>query len=406
MARSQIRTWLSLDEWSQIIGIDPLGFNQLSSNTYRKNNVCGDVFFQFSWQHADRVGRDDIARAINQAEQEISREIGFNLVPDWTLAERLTYPRPGIPELYNVWGINVRGQMKSVELTKGHVITGGFRAKSVIQAGAAVVRTSEDADAFAEVCTVTVPVSITDTNEIHVYYPGKSGEDAWEIRPITVSISGGNATIRFNIWQIVAANQQEGIVADPISADLANSFETTVDVYRVYNDQTTQVQFLWENDPGCPNCCGSCYACQLGTQNGCLHIRNERLGMVVPAPATWNTSTSQWDSAEWSACREPDQVRFWYYSGFMDPHLSRPYVEMSHELKYAVAVFAASKFERPVCGCSNVNQFIDKWRRDAAYGSQEAGGFTITSELAGNRLGTSMGALYAYRTVQRLRVNK
>jgi len=61
MARSDIRTWLPLDEFAQIIGLDPLGFNGLHSPTLQRNTVCGDVFFQQDWQHSDRLGRDTIA---------------------------------------------------------------------------------------------------------------------------------------------------------------------------------------------------------------------------------------------------------------------------------------------------------------------------------------------------------
>ena len=74
---------------------------------------------------------------------------------------------------------------------------------------------------------------------------------------------------------------------------------------------------------------------------------------------------------------------------------------MSNYWKFAVAVFAVSKFERAVCGCSNINQFVEKWRRDAAYESMNEGGFKVTAELMGNKLGTSMGAIYAYRQIHR-----
>lgn len=405
MARSEIKTWLSLDEWAQITGVHPLGFNGLSSPTLQTNNVCGEVFFQYDYQHSDRVGRDTIAMAIQQAEQEISREAGFNLMPDWTVDERIGYPQPSTPELFGAWGINVRGQMKSVEALRGHLLYGGIKAKSLIQAGAAVVRSDADVDNFQETCTVIVATTITDLNEIRAFYPAKSGDDGWEIRPITVSVSGGFATITFKVWQIAAANQMDSLNAQPLDADDAASYETTIDVYRVYNDESTQVQFLWENDP---SCCGTCAACTLGTQSGCFVLRDPRMGFIVPSPATWDTSTSAFTSANWSACREPDQIRLWYRSGYKDNSLTRPYAELSYYWKYAVAYFAASKFERPVCGCSNVNQFIDKWRLDSAFSSQEAGGFTVTSELASNRLGTSMGALYAWRRIQQngVRINK
>lgn len=405
MARSDIKTWLPLDDFARILGISPLSFNQLSS-TLVPNTVCGDIFFQQSWQHSDRIGRDDIALAIQQAEFEISQEAGFNLMPDWVEEERLPYPHPGVPESYNLYGINVRWQLKSVEASKGHMISGGMQAKSVIQAGAAIVRSDLDTDGYQETCTVTVATTVTDVNEIHLYYPAKDGDDGWEIRPIKVRITGGNAIITFYAWQIVAANQMDNINPNPLDASLAATYETTVDVYRVYNDPATQVQFIWEGDPDF--CCGTCTACQLGTQAGCFHIRDERLGFVVPAPATYDSSDGSWTAQDYSVCREPDQIRLWYYSGYRNPRDNRPYAELSDYWKPAIAYFAASKFERAVCGCSNVNQFIEKWRRDAAFSSQEEGGFTVTAELAANRLGTTMGALYAYRKIEHpgVRVNK
>lgn len=407
MARSDIKTWLSLDEFGQIIGLSPFGLNQLHHNTLQPNTVCGDVFFSDSWQHSDRVGRNDIALAIHEAEQEISREAGYNLMPDWVLDERQPYPRTKFAEGFG-GGLNVRGMSKSLEVGKGHVISGGYRRKVLIDAGAAVTRSDVDSDGFAETCTVTVAVAITNTSEIHLYYPAKSGEDGWEIRPIKVSISGGQAKITFKVWQIAAANQMDSFEANVLDAEDADSYETTVDAYYVYNDHSTQVAFLWENEAGCSDCCGSCAACQFGSQNGCFHTRDPRLGFIVPTPASWNTSTEVFDSAVWSACREPDQVRVWYYSGYVDQHLSRPYAELSLYWKTAIAYYAASKFDRPVCGCSNVSQFIDKWRRDAAFSSEDSGGFNLTAEQGSNRLGTSAGALYAWRRINQngMRVNK
>jgi hypothetical protein len=387
-------TWLSLEEWSRIIGINPLHFNGLSSTLFN-NNVCGDVVFQYSWQHSDRVGREDICMAIKQAEEDISREAGYNLMPDWTIGERLRYAQPAVPITYGN-GLNVRGMLKSVELNKGHVISGGVRTKSVIQAGAAVARTDQDTDLFAETCTVTVSTSVTDINEIHAFYPAKSGDDCWEIRPISVAISGGVATIVFKIWQIAAANQKARLDVGPLDAADPASFETTVDIYRVYNDPSTQVQFMWENGGGC----GSCVACQFGTQAGCLHNRDARLGMVVPAPGSWDSDNSEFDFAEWSACVEPDQVRTWYYSGYVDHSVPRPYAELSPYWKYAIAYYAASMLDRPVCGCSNVNQFIEKWRTDMAFNSK-AGNYTMTPELLGNKFGTTAGAVYAWKRVQK-----
>lgn len=403
MARADIITWLPLEDFFRILGINPLAANQLFSNTLFPNNNCEGVMFQNAWNHSDRLSRNDIAYAIQAAEREIAQEVGYSLIPDWTIDERLTYPRSGTPGYFGSWGTNPQGQYKSVEALRGHLISGGVRAKTLIQAGVAVVRTDTDVDNYNETATVIVATTITDTNEIHLYYPAKSGHDHWEVRPITVSISGGFATITFKSWQIVAANQQDALDAQPLEAEDNSNYETTVDVYRVYNDPSTQVQFMWEGGG-----CGSCPACEFGTQYGCFHLRDPRLGMLAPTPGTWNSSTSEFDCAEWSVCREPDQVRLYYYSGWRDQSSTRPYVEMPPYWKNAVAFYAASKLDRSTCGCNNVQVYIEKFRRDAMFSSQEDGNFVITPEFAANRLGTSVGALYAYRRIHQsgLRVTK
>lgn len=395
MARSDVTTWLPLDDWATIMGANPLFFNGMFSNTLFPNNDCSGPWFQGSFQHSDRVGRDDLAQAIHEAEQEIAREVGYNLIPDWTLDERLPYPRAGQPAPWMGTGLNPNGYLKSVEALRGHLISGGIRAKELIQAGTAVVRTDLDGDGYAETATAVVPVTITNTNEIHLYYSGKSGADSWEIRPIKVAINGGFATITFKSWQIPAWGALEALNVQPLDADLAGSYESTVDCYRVYNNPATQVQFMWENG----GTCGSCCACQFGTQDGCFHLRDPRIGFVVPAPGTWDASTQSFTGLEWSACREPDQVRLWYYSGFRDEQLARPYVEMSPYWKTAVAYYAASKLDRGVCGCNNFEQYVERWRLDMMFSSLNDGGFNVTPEFAANRLGTSVGAFYAFRRI-------
>lgn len=399
MARSDFPTWLPLDRFAQILGIDPLEFNQLHS-TQQRNNTCGQIWFQHDWQHSNRVGRETLAMALQQAERNIAREVGYNLIPDWTVEERLPYPRPSNPSVYGVWGTNVRGQMKSVEVPRGHIITGGVKTKTLIQAGAVFVRTDDDTDGYAETCTATIPTTVTDPNEIHLYYPAKNGSDAWEIRPIEVTLSGVNAIIVFKSWQVVAANQMENINPNVLLAEDAASYETTVDVYRVYNDPATQAQFIWEGDPSLCNCGNSsCLACQLGTQAGCFHLRDARVGVLVPSPATWDSAQQGFTSMPWAACREPDQVRFWYYSGYRDMSLARPYVQMSPYWEYAVAYYAASLLDRPTCGCTNTQAFIDHWRRDASFKSDEQGAFNLPDQLSTNRLGTTMGAIFAFRRI-------
>jgi hypothetical protein len=306
MARASIATKLSLDEWAQIIGIGPLAFNGFSSQ-YFHNTTCGDIFFQYDYQHSDRIGRETIAQAINQAEMEMEAEAGFYLMPTWTTEERLDYPRAGLPETFGVGGRNARGYYKSVEAKHGHIISGGIMEKTLLGRASAIVRSDVDGDGYAETATVTTAVTFTDTNEVRIYYTGEGGDDAFEIRPIKVSISGGFATITFKSWQVPVLDKLEYLDPDPLDGDDVANYETTVDVYRVRNDPSTQVQFMWEDSGDC-----DCAACGFGTQAGCFHLRDQRLGMIVPSPAAWSVANQDFDYAEFLVNRDPDQIRLWY----------------------------------------------------------------------------------------------
>jgi hypothetical protein len=138
MARAKTKTWLPLDRWFELIGIHPLHANQLISNTYfpNANVACGLNWFQYAWQNANRISREDIALAIRQAENAISNEVGYHLLPDWIpldadygSPERVLFDKPGVPELLNRVGTDIRGQFASIKLSRGWVISGGVRKK-------------------------------------------------------------------------------------------------------------------------------------------------------------------------------------------------------------------------------------------------------------------------------------
>lgn len=398
MARANTRTWLSLDRWAEILGFNPLNFNQLDYNVLKPATTCGHMFFQYSWQNADRLGREDIAFAIRDAERMIANRVGYNLIPDWTTQERKRTVRPGFPGLYNTTGLNTRGQQKSITANKGHLISGGVQVKTGIET-VAIVYSDEDGDGYDETATVTVATSVTDSDELRIYYPSKEGSDKWEIRPIEIDLDTvvAQAVITFKAWQVVIDAPQQDTAPEALDPTDATNYLTEVDVYRVYNDPQTQVQFLWESDSGLCSCnTANCTACQFGTQLGCLHIRDPRLGMFAYAPATWNAATSTFTNQDWAVCREPDQVRLYYYSGNEDLELARPRNDMEPFWEYAVAYLAAALLDRPVCGCSNVESLIERWQRDRTETTAQGSTFVHPAETL-NTFGTTEGAKYAWQ---------
>ena len=394
MGRAEVRTWLPLDKWREYIGINPLHFNQLYSAVF-PNNGCGDVWFQYAWQHSNQIGRHELAMAIHSAEKAIADQIKYNLIPDWTVSEKIILPRPRRREVYFADVGNIRAQARSFELPRGYFIEPGVRVKQTLVSGAAIVRTDDDGDGWDETATVTIATDVTEGCEIRVYFPGHEAADDWEIRPASVEIAGGLATIIFKSWLVVDPDKQESMAAEPIDGDVGTNFVSTVDVFRVYTDPSTEGVMIWEGTP--QGCCGSCVACTVGTQDACIQIRDSEMGYVVPLPATF--ADGAWSASSLGECRAPDRMRVSYLSGWEAQDVACPMKEMDRYWLEAVARYAAALLDRPVCSCNNTEKYIDELRRDIAAVRQGIVFQTSNESQVANPFGTWVGALFAWARV-------
>jgi hypothetical protein len=390
--RNGYRTWLSIQRWAQLMGIDMLHFNQLNSATLQRT-VCGSVWYQFAWQDANRTSREDVMRAIAQAEQRISNFIGYPLLPTWYADEEHRPVRPARADAISL-GLNIRGVAKTIRAGQGYVLAGGVQGKTLLSAALVFVRSDEDGDGYKETCTANVAVTSAYTaQEIRAFYPGQNGDDYWEIRPIKVTISGLIATIVFNSWQIVDPSLQDSYSAAPIEADTDGNYLNNIDVYRVYLDPSQQVLFLWENDP-CDCGVTGCADCEYTAQYGCLSVRDNRLGNLAYRPATWNATTESFDSAAWSVGRDPDKMQLSYLAGWQFPGSSTPMTQMDPFWELTVAYYAAALLDRNICECTNIVNFVEAWRQDLTR-SDDQGSFQITEKVLANPFGQTRGALYA-----------
>jgi len=406
MAKSSLPTWLPLDRWRSILGVHPLHFHQLYSTTLAKiSSTCGDVWFQYAWQDAHRVGRDDVIQAIHDAEQMVADYVGYHLLPDWVTDERQKCTHPARRELFVGSPVNIRGLMKSATAGRGYVISGGIKAKSLIDADVAVTGVAlsdEDGDGYDETVTISVATTVTDPDEVRVFYAGQDGGDEWEIRPIQVSISGGAATIVFMRWLIVDHDLQEGMGAAALDGELDASYVGTVDVYRVYNDPQTQAQMLWERDPEGACGCGesSCNVCTFAAQNGCLGVRDSRLAFLTYRPATWDAAAGAFDAADLAVCREPDRVRLWYYSGWQEPY-PRNTMKKTHLDPFwerVITRLSIGLLDRDVCSCNNAERFVEYWRTDMSRAEGNVRFQGVTDAQLECPFGQpTRGALYAWK---------
>lgn len=394
MARASTRTWLSLDRFAEIVGLDPLHFNQLNSTVLKQRVICGEVWYQYAWQDANRVSREDVAMAIQQAEQRLSSYIGYDLLPVWHKDEEVRTDRPARSEFFST-GVNVRGMSKSVRAQKGYLIAAGQRKKDLVQAGVVVVRSDDDADGYSELVTITLATTI-DPCQLHVYLPGVNGDDRWEIRPIKFSSAGGVVTITFKSWQLVDPTLFETYVPAPIDADDNSHYLTIVDVYRIYADTSAQVTFLWEN-PASSCGCGqaTCSECTLAAQTGCLSVRDDRLGFLSYRPADWDPNTLTFTPRPYWNGRDPDKMLISYLAGWTYDSADCIYTQIDPFWEYTIAYLAASLLDKEICTCENVKRFIGHWQEDLAR-IEPDGSYLITARQQNNPFGTARGGVYAY----------
>lgn len=408
VARAETLTKLPLDRWAAIVGIHPAHFNGVYFGD--SAGLCQQPWLQHPWQASDRIGREEVAIAIAQAEADLEGYLGYRLLPSWEVDEWTPTTRPVRKDLVNLSGTDLRGFPSAVAADWGYMVSGGIRQQSLITEGVAVAYTDSDGDDYDEVATalVTLPSGVPGC-EVHLYYPGEAGADEWEIRPIAVDDSVTPAVVTFRREQAVLATLQpdyfppaeDSHLRGVDGADDAN-FLTTIDAYRVYNDPQTQVTFLWEPfGIGCSSCDTGCNLCAYSAQTGCLMLRDKpRLSIVSLRPGSWNATTLEFDSESWTVGRLPEFARLYYYAGWRDKKLSCPTIRMDPEWERIVAYYAAALLDRPICECNNIKAWVQHWQRDLAIpGADDA--LRASDADLDNPFGTRRGAVWAWKRVVR-----
>lgn len=389
MARASVSTLLPLDRFAAIVGIHPLHFNQMYVADIAMPRVCGMPFLQHSWQSADRIGREEIAQAISDAEYMFAREIGFWPLPKY------------IPNEFSTLKMNKNWYMRPVvQCQYGYVVSVGTQVKTLLGT-INIVYSDADGDGYSETATMAVATTVTDPDEIVVYYPGFN-TDPYEIRPINVSIAGGVATITCRRELLYLDDLVE--VLNPQSFDGAQdtNFLATVDVYRKYIDPSDQGLLKWV-EPLCNQCGGAgCDACTSSTQTVCSNILDKRLALLRLTEAAW--SVDHYDIVECTECRNPDQAYVSYLAGW-----GTSLKTMSPEFERAITYLAVSQLDRQLCACDNIKAFAGRWQEDLALRHSSTSGsqsFGFSPKVFDNPFGTTKGALYAWKVASRYKIGE
>lgn len=398
--RSQPYTKLPLDRFARIVNYSPMLFHQVYVTELQPDSSCSDPVLQYTWQPrgGGRPGRDEIALAIQQAETALESELHFNLIPTWMVDDAAT---PSIP---SGWFMNPYPYNINVRANTRHILYGGIEAWSIIQADASIVYSDIDGDGYTERATVTVATTVTDINEIAVYYPGQNHDPGWEIRPIRVAIASGTATIIFERHLAVQPALLEELDAAGVNGlDNAN-FLTTVDVYRRYNDPSQMAIVEWS-----PEICTAAGAVISAHTAALTPILQSRDGLFGLQSADWSVTDAEWAVTNPTWWRKPDRVRLWYRAGYRDTRLTRSMHEMAPQLERAVTYLALSYLDREWATCEYIRSLQSHWRMDLAQAMSspvQSVRYSIANGLLNNPFGTTRAAVYAWRVVQRMVVGE
>src|SRR5205085_7124648 len=188
---------LPLEQFARVFGYNLWHLFGFSGGIVPSETPCNKALALYGYQDSDNASRTEIQQAIESAESLIKRYAGFAPAPHYG-EETVDFSQVGYS--------GARYRQPSVRLSEGYVQDIGIQKLTVVHANAAVVYTDVDGDTLNDTFTITVATTETNPNNVRLYhsaanrFDGSDVGDRWQIRPISVRISGGNAIIKGGAW--------------------------------------------------------------------------------------------------------------------------------------------------------------------------------------------------------------
>lgn len=413
----------SVESFREYYSMHPYHFWQLANATYPVSADCDDVVFQYGWQANDSLGRKDIKTAIDTAENRLREFLGYSIAPHYVV-ETLPVERYFDSKLNRLTYIGADGRWLSLKLSEGKIIKVGVETRTLIgtvtTAGGSLVFSDADGDGINDTFTATIATTVTDITQIEIMFAAadrmsKPAGDDWLIKPVTITLVGGNAVIVGRVWQVVKpAKYETGAVLDPSTA---TNFVDTLEVYRHYCDptgttvDTAQAKLIWETRPfpGWASCfsCGSPTILTQDTDPAAVAyaiarvgLRDAEHGVVSIGEAIYDTTQNVWAAVSMSNARPPDRIEIRYQAGDAPDSMGN----ISQKWAEIVARFAAAEMNKRICACVGANRMVYNQQIDRAFGGDaRVEKFNVSQNDLNSPFGTREGAIYAWRNVRNLR---
>lgn len=412
---------LSLEQLRRILKMHPYHFWQLAGDAVPLEGACDDLLFEEDWQNADAMSRAGLRQSVSAAERKLREWLGYDVAPRYRV-DTVDWPRRVNQTEWRAYNINAIDRMIGLELPWKQVRKVGAQVRDLI-GEAAITLSDENNDGLVDTFTATIATTVTETTEIAAFFASADRWDLlaplddWQIAPVAVGISGGTATIRGNVWQIVRPVLYADITNprqyyDPADASI---YASSIAVYREYinpNGQTVdtaQATLIWEVNPFPFSCCNA-YSPPAYTPNAAdpaavgkaiarVGVRDAENGIVTPAQAIYDAESGQWRQVRWSTGYEPDRVEVRYLAG-----LSLVNGQMDRTWQEVLTYLTLAELEGPICACESVRARVHHWQFDLARtagANDEA--YAISPTDLDNPFGTRRGQVHAWKRVRDLR---
>ena len=420
MILTEADTLLSLEEFRQIVRMHPYHFWQLADEELVPvTSSCGDLIYEDDWMDAEAMSRQSVLEAIARAEAKLAEHLHYDVAPRYRTS-LVSYPSLGDESLTRGYPSDSQGRMTSLRLPYSRTLALGYRRSELIGT-AAVILKDANRDTLPESFTllVTLPDGLTDPEKLAVYFSEGDRVDAmapmsrWRVRPVSIRIADGQATITGRVWTIVrpehygvVTNIQQGI--DPTD-DAA--YADRLDVHYEYLDPNgitvddCQATLIWEVNPypawACvgatsPYTPNATDPAALGKAAARAGIRHASTGLVTPVEAVRDATTGEWRQVRWSTDYQPDRVEVRYLAG-----LSTVDQAMRRYWQQTTVYLALAELEGPICACESVSQRLHHWQFDLARsGGAEGESYgAISPNDLDNPFGTRRGHVESWKRV-------
>lgn len=413
-----------LDTFRQVMQMSPLGFWGLANKDAPIDSACDSLVREYAWQGSG-AGRSEIRDAMEYAETRLREQLGYSVAPAF-VEESLLFPRYHDTAQRHAAYAGSDGRWIGLRLGQSRAIAVGVEKLTsigtVTVAGGSLVFSDSDGDGLNDTFTITIATTVTDPNEIAVYFAaadrldGEPVGDRWRIQPVKVRISGGTATIVGRYWLLVKPikYQRAGLGAlDPmeISGGVYVNIANTLEVYRHHCDptgtsnDTAQALLAWETQPYPEWANASSTSTEFGAQLdpaalayaiARVTVRDALHGIVALGEAVYNATAGEWSRVNMSYARPPDRVVVRYRAGLAlvngqaDPGWGR-----------VVSRYAAALIGRRICGCDDLLREFYHAQVDLAFsGAANTEKFMLDDDELGNPFGTRRGMVEAWRAVR------